>query len=62
MDEYPSEISSKLLHESAEVLGERQDDLPCWQCGKYGDTLIVKIAYFTYDVCHGCAKKLGIEW
>jgi hypothetical protein len=59
---HPQEISSKLLHENADVLGERQDDLLCWQCGEYGATLIVKVACSTYDVCHVCAKKLGIEW
>jgi hypothetical protein len=45
-----------------EVVGERQDDLPCFECGEYGDILIIKFGDFTYDVCHGCAKKLGIEW
>jgi len=59
---HPPEISSKLLHENADVLGVRQDDLPCWQCGEYGDTLVVKVEYSTYDVCHSCAKKVGIEW
>lgn len=62
MDEHPSEISSKLLHEVVAIVGERQDDLPCHECGEYGDTLIFKFAYSSYDVCHACAKKLGIEW
>ena len=44
-----------------EVVGERQDDLPCHECGGYGDTLIIK-SDESFDICHGCAKKLGIEW
>ena len=46
-----------------EVIGERQDDdLPCYECGDYEAILIVKIGESTHDVCHECAKKLGIEW
>jgi len=46
-----------------EVVGSRQDDdLPCSECGEYGAILIVKVGECTRDVCHGCAKKLGIEW
>jgi len=58
----PSEISSKLVDENADVLGERQDGLPCCKCGQYQDTLVVKVADSTYDMCHMCAKNLGIEW
>jgi len=54
-------LDPKLLSK-CEVLGERQDDLPCHQCDENGDTLIVKFEDCTYDVCHGCAKKLGLEW
>lgn len=46
-----------------EVVGERQDDdLPCHECGDYGPIIIVKVGEGTQDVCHRCAKKLGIEW
>ena len=45
-----------------EVLGERQDDLPCCECGEYGDILIVKLGDSTHDVCYKCAEKLGIDW
>ncbi len=59
MDEHASEISAELLHE---VVGERRDDLPCYECGEYRDTLIVKVRDTTRDVCHTCATRLGIEW
>jgi hypothetical protein len=26
-----------------QVVGERQDDLRCYGCGEYGDTLILKL-------------------
>jgi hypothetical protein len=45
-----------------EVVGERQDDLPCYECGDYGDIIIIKIADRTYDVCPKCVKTLGIKW
>jgi hypothetical protein len=46
-----------------EVVGSRpDDDLLCYECGEYGTILIVKVGDCTHDVCHGCAKKLGIEW
>ena len=45
----------------SEVVGKRQDDLPCYLCGDYGDIIIVKVGDRTYDVCPKCVKKLGIE-
>ena len=45
-----------------EVIGRRQDDLPCYECGQYTDTLIVKTGYTTRDICHACAVKLGVTW
>jgi hypothetical protein len=45
-----------------EVVGERQDDLPCYECGEYRDILIVKVGDCTRDVCRSCAKMLGLEW
>jgi hypothetical protein len=44
------------------VIGRRQDDLPCYECGQYTDTLIVKAGYTTRDICHGCAMRLGVTW
>lgn len=44
------------------VIGRRQDDLPCYECGQYTDTLIVEAGYATRDICHGCAMKLGVTW
>jgi hypothetical protein len=46
-----------------EIVGERKDDdLPCFECDEYGAILIVKVGDYIRDVCHGCAKRLGIEW
>jgi hypothetical protein len=46
-----------------EVVGERKDDdLPCCECGEYGDILIVKLGDCTRDVCRDCAVALGIKW
>jgi len=59
MDERSSEISSRLIYE---VVGERQDDLPCYACDKYGNTLIVRVGDVTQDICSPCAIKLGIKW
>jgi hypothetical protein len=45
-----------------EVVGVRQDDLPCYECGQYTDTLIVKTGKYTSrDICHSCAIRLGIR-
>jgi hypothetical protein len=46
--------------DSHEVVGERQDDLPCYECGEYGDTLIVRVRDGTRDMCRRCVAKL--EW
>jgi hypothetical protein len=45
-----------------EVVGERQDDLPCYECGEYGAILIVKVGDCTRDFCPDCAVALGIKW
>lgn len=46
-----------------EVVGERKDDnLPCFECDEYGAILIVRVGECTFDLCHECAKKLGLEW
>ena len=46
-----------------EIVGERKhDELPCSECDSVGSVVIVKIGDCTFDVCHECAKKLGIEW
>jgi hypothetical protein len=43
-----------------EVVGERQDDLPCNECGEPGDTLIVRTGQYTSrDLCHCCTIMLG---
>jgi len=47
----------------AEIVGQRRnDDLPCHECGEYGDILILELAESTYDVCPGCVRRLGVEW
>jgi hypothetical protein len=44
------------------VVGVRQDDLPCSECGEYTDTLIIETGkYSSRDVCHCCAILLGIK-
>jgi hypothetical protein len=43
-----------------EIIGERQDDLPCYVCREYGDILILKLGESSYDVCPGCVRRLGI--
>ncbi len=44
------------------VVGVRQDDLPCAECGEYTDTLIVETGkYSSRDVCHCCAILSGIK-
>jgi hypothetical protein len=57
IDEWDSQSSAVY-----EVVGRRQDDLPCYECGQYTDTLIVKAGYTTRDVCHGCAIMLRVTW
>jgi hypothetical protein len=58
IDEWNSETSFVY-----EVVGERQDDLPCYECGEYTDTLIVETGRCaSRDVCHCCAIALGIRW
>ncbi len=47
---------------ASEIVGKRQDDLPCNECGQYTDTLIVQTGYTTRDICHGCALVLGVTW
>jgi len=47
------------------IIGEReQDDLPCCECNGVGPILIVGCddPHQTFDVCYGCAVKLGLEW
>ena len=56
------EPARRHLQVGREVIGERQDDLPCYECGEYGDILIVRVGDCTRDVCHKCAKRLGLEW
>ena len=58
IDEWNSETSFVY-----EVIGERQDDLPCYECGEYTDTLVVKTGSHTSrDICQCCAIILGIKW
>jgi hypothetical protein len=58
IDEWNSETS--LIYE---VVGERQDDLPCYECGYHTDTLIVKTGTHTSrDICRCCAIMLGIRF
>jgi hypothetical protein len=58
IDEWSSETSFVY-----KVVGERQDDLPCYECGHYTDTLIVMTGeHNSRDVCHCCAIMLGIRW
>jgi hypothetical protein len=57
IDEWNSETSVVY-----EVVGVRQDDLPCYECGQYTDTLIIKTGKYTSrDVCQCCAIMLGIS-
>jgi hypothetical protein len=56
IDEWDSSLMYK-------IVGERKDDLPCFECGQSADTLIVETGRYTSrDVCHGCAIMLGIGW
>ena len=58
IDEWNSETSFVY-----EVAGERQDDLPCYDCGEHTDTLIVTAGkYKSLDLCHLCAMRRGILW
>jgi hypothetical protein len=58
IDEWNSETSFVY-----EVVGDRQDDLPCDECGQYIDTLIVSTGkYASRDLCHCCAIMLGVRW
>ncbi len=54
-------IDDNFLSQS-EVVGERQDDLPCYLCGEYGDIIIIKIVDCTYDVCPECLRKREVPW
>jgi hypothetical protein len=58
MDEHSAEISTRLIYE---VIGERQDDLPCYVCGEYGNTLIVRFGDSTRDMCSRCEWALGLK-
>jgi hypothetical protein len=55
-------VFDEILFSKYEVVGQRQDDLPCYVCGDYADIIILRVGDRTYDVCDNCAKKLGIEW
>jgi len=60
IDEWHSAVSDvyKIVYK---VVGVRQDDLPCSECGEYTDTLIVETGKYTSrDICHCCAILLGI--
>jgi hypothetical protein len=57
IDEWNSETSFVY-----KVVGERQDDLPCYDCGQCTDTLIVETGkYASLDLCHVCAMLRGIR-
>jgi len=58
IDEWNSETSFVY-----EVVGERRDDLPCYDCGEHTNTLIVTAGkYKSLDLCHVCAMLRGIIW
>jgi hypothetical protein len=57
IDEWDAEASQVW-----KVIGERKDDLPCYECGEYTDTLIARRGYETRDVCFGCAILSGVRW
>jgi hypothetical protein len=58
MDEHSAQNFTRPV---CEVIGERQDDLPCFVCGEYGDTLIVRLGDITKDICSHCLWALGLK-
>lgn len=45
-------------HFTFEVVGSREDELLCNECGGYGPIVIVKFTSDMRDLCGKCAQKL----
>jgi len=54
-------LNSELIS-TYKIVGQRDDDLPCYECGEYGEIVIVSVGECTRDICHNCAKSIGLEW